>query len=32
MCYLMTKQHMPQRLNELDGGVLIDEEAHSGGP
>jgi hypothetical protein len=24
VCHLMTEQHMPQRLNELDGGVLID--------
>jgi len=27
----MTKQHTPQRLNDLDGSVLIDKEAHSGG-
>jgi hypothetical protein len=29
VCHLMPKQHMPQRLNEMDGGVLIDQEEYS---
>jgi hypothetical protein len=29
---ILTKQHMPQRFNELHGRVLVDEEAHLSGP